>query len=738
MPDKDTLLPQMLHPAYRDWVRRPGEMLSFWLWCGPEVMKDQAARTGANAASLHMPMWVTQDAASPHGMRAVPAKDQLPVFRIADLDVDAGAGIGEHNNAWFVRYPDWFWQLRPEAAMRDKDGKTIRAGDNPVPALNDPVLIELSRQQMGDMARELKGNRHIRYWVLGGEQSYPDYFGLPQGDFRPDAVKQFRAWQTRLGKHGEPGADKDEWYAFRESALADYYAGDTAFLRSCDPTRPVLIPTHGNPFALDFRSTMGYPLADMAGCADGFEAGPISIDDDPERLIRMTLDMQTSFGVPVAAPRLANKQLDPKAQGGGRSFSPASLRRTVYEALGMGVWHMGLVQWAGSLHDGEWGIAGTPAEEECKKVFGEINRAAPYLEGSSRLVPQVGIYVSDATWRRWWQDRWTLLYDQAIRRGWHVMLITDAQVGVDLARNTPVILSVDNPIITQQTRARLTEYVKAGGTVVSIGNLGTDDGHGHKAQSVQGVVHVPDDAPGNLVKLVHQTQTVRGANTWHAEVKPLPMDSLEAAVSRKADIRPIGLIGPMGQVECLPLTDGTNIIAVLINRSDKAQDIRLEPSRRIRAYLGDWSAHDIVTGKPCKDAQVHLEPHGTALIAIEPHTSGAKIYAVARMRDHSLIIKPKTVYEKDSLHIEAEIARPKGKSASGARVRVRLVPGPFEWHALTETEPGVFSLQIPRDKLPRFYDPSTGNHDPAQGAIELVFDASLGNLSGGARTTVRP
>lgn len=733
MPAKDSLLPQMLHPAYRDWVRRPGEMLSFWAWPGPDTMKDQVTRTGVNATSLHMPMWVTQDAASPLGVHTVPAKDQLAVFKVSSLEVDAGAGIGEHNNAWFVRYPDWFWQLRPQASMQDKDGKVIRAGENPVPALNDQVLSDLSRQQMGDMARELKGNKHIRYWVLGGEESYPDYFGLPQGDYRPDAIKQFRTWQARLGKKGEAGADQDDWYAFRESTLTDYYAGDTAFLRSCDPTRPVMIPTHGNPFALDLRARMGYPVSDLAGVGDGFEAGPISIDDDPERLIRLTLDMQTSFGVPVAAPRLGNKQLDPKAQGGGRSFSPESLRRTVYEALGMGVWHLGLVQWAGSLPDGEWGISGTPAEAECRKVFGEIEKAGPHLTGCSRLVPQVAIYISDATWRRRWQDRWTLLYDQAIKRGWHVMLITDAEVGPDLACNTPVIVSVDNPIITQQTRARLTEYMRAGGTVISVGALGADDGHGHKAMSVPGVVHIADDAPGDPVKLVHQTQTPHGASTWRAEVKPLPMEVLEAAVSQKADIRPIG---PMGPIECLPLTDGTNVVAVLINRSDKAQDIRLDPSPRIRQHLGMWTACDLVSGKTGNE--VHLAPHGTALIGIlSMASSGPKAYALARTADHHLYIRPAARYDGDMLHIEAQVRTPKDKSALGAQVRVRLVPGPFEWHTLTETRPGVFSLQIPRDRLPRFYNPSTGQYEPAAGATELIFDASLGGLSGGTCTTVR-
>lgn len=747
MPPEDSLLPQTLLPAYVDWVHRPGEMLSFWLWTGPEAMKDQITRTGANAASLHAMMHVVQDDKSPIGVMAVTAKEQLgwmalsPGKTLDQLGVDAGAGIGEHNNAWFVRYPDWFWQLHPSAAMQDKDGRVIRAGDNPFPATNDSVLSQVSREQMGGMARALRDEMHVRYWVLGGEQSYPDYFGLPEGDYRPDALKQYHAWQQLHGVASRPGEDEAAWRTFRESAFVDYYAGDTAFLRGQDPSRPILIPTHGNPFALDFRTKIGYPVGDLAGVADGFEAGPISIDDDPERLIRLTLDQQTSFGVPVAAPRLANKQLDPSARGGGRSFSPESLRRTVYEALGLGVWHLGLVQWMGSLNDGEWGIAGTPAEAECKRIFGELKQAAPYLEGCSRLRPQVGIFISDATWKRRWQDRWTLLYDEAIKRGWHVMLLTDVQIAGEMAKDTPVIVSVDNPIVAQRTRARLSEYTKAGGTIISVGALGTDDGHDHRSESVPGVMRVPDDAPGAPIKVIHQTQTIQGAATWSADARPLPMDALETAVSKQADVRPVRLIGPMGQataVEPLILTDGTNLILVLINRSDKAQDVRLEASPRIRAHLGNWTARDLVTGNPCKNAKVHLAPHGTALIGIEPHHAGdTKAYARSRMADHNLAIKPTVQYRNGSLDVEAQAWTPQGKPASGAQVRVRLVPGTYEWHSLRETKPGAYSLQLPEDALPRFYNPSSGKYELAEGLTQLVFDASLGTLRGGARTVIR-
>src|SRR5690606_27523197 len=117
---------------------------------------------------------------------------------------------------------------------------------------------------------------------------------------------------------------------------------------------------------------MGHPPALLAGACDGFETGQIVIEDDSESLNLLTLSHLTAYGLPVVTPRLANKTLDPEAMGGGRSFTPEMLRRLVYECLGMGVEHIGMVQWEGDLADGLWHIKDTPAEKAAADVFAEI------------------------------------------------------------------------------------------------------------------------------------------------------------------------------------------------------------------------------------------------------------------------------------------------------------------------------------------------------------------------------
>ena len=834
------LLPRLLHPAFWHRQRQPAEMYGFWHWTGSEDLREAAHRTGANATSLHLPLHLLKEDRARYGIRPLPAPVQvstrrsmvlefdapagltqvnllvttsnshaeavgelfvakasatplaraqteprrqphlvlqpakpLPAGRyrlrievrrshahvwlrqavqedtlvrmgdltlrgwgiigecrdaggkaqsftrgsrhdtpvplgtstfatLANLRVDAGAGIGEHNNAFFVVYPDWFWQMHPQAAMRDRDGNIIRAGENPWIAFDDPVLTDATLRQMRETVPLLRQQKRVRYWVIGGEQGYPDYFGLPEGDFRPEFLAHYRAWCRH---HGLPESeDASQWRRSREAAMTERFALYTAHLRQLDTTRPVFIPTHGNPFALDFRVKMGYPLTDLAGAADGFEAGPISIDDDPERLHRLTLDMQTSLGVMVVAPRLANKQLDSRAQGGGRSFSPASARRAVYEALGMGVWHIGLVQWRGSLPDGEWGISGTPAEAECKRLSGEL---------------------------------------------------------------------------------------RAGGKVVAIGALAEKDEHGNDLALLPGnIIRLSDDAPGEPVTVIHQTSTDRGAATWSAKVRPLPVEQIERQLEQMALLRPVRVTTPDGadwakSVECLPLTDGTNLVVVLLHRTDFARDVQVSlDSQLLQGNEPGYTVRDAISGQVLSrklPVRVSLQPFGTRLLVLEREASRAvceaqvlkaentirhwrrlgldtavfeawlaaaqshcgaqrfaKAFALSRQVTESLSIRPAVTRAGSEWRMEATVWQPDGKPAAGAQVRVRLVPDTFRWRRMEPQADGRYSLVLKESDLPRVYNPLEAKYVALTDGLLFVVEASLGSRRGGVPWTPAP
>ncbi len=781
-------------PAGRYRVRVEVRQSRADVWLSPAVEETTVVRLGATVLRGWAVDGEWRDAKGGVHRLVRSAQHDTPVplgvstfVTLAHLRVDAGAGIGEHNNAFFVVYPDWFWQLHPQAAMRDRNGNVIRAGNNPWIAMDDPAITDAGIRQMREMLPLLRRQSRVRYWVIGGEQGYPDYFGLPEGDFRPEFLAHYRAW-CRLHGLTESG-DAGQWRRFRESALVERYALYTTTLRSLDSTRPILIPTHGNPYALDFRVKMGFPIADLAGTADGFEAGPISIDDDRERIHRLTLDMLSGFGTIVAAPRLANKQLNPNAQGGGTTFSPSSARRAVYEALGMGVWHIGLVQWTGSLPDGEWGIKGTPAEAECRRLFSELKQASPWLEGCSRLQPRVGIFISDAQWRRWWQARWTLLYDVACSRGWNTQFVHDAQLGADLAQDVPALVSVDNAVLSRDAHDSLNAYLQAGGKVIAVGSFAERDETDNNLPPLQnGVAHLPDDAPGERVTVVHQTSTDRGAATWKQQVRPLPVQLLEREIARYALLRPV-LVSEQGSrewaqgIECMTLTDSVNLLVVMLNRTGEARKVHVSLAHNLLGEEGiRYRARDAISAELLGESlpvRVEMAPEDTRLLVLERVVSGsdsgaeiaeaeqciarwrrlgadtfacevwlnparahqkaerfAKALALARNITRSLAIKATVRLERDGLRIDAVVWRPNGSPAEEAQARVRLVPGAFRWLRMKPVSEGRFSLFLPADDLPSVYSPQEARYIQPTRGLMLVLDARESMLHGGFCLTI--
>jgi hypothetical protein len=213
---------------------------------------------------------------------------------------------------------------------------------------------------------------------------YPEFFGLGHGDYRPVSWRHFEAW---CKAHGEAVPQKEEtieensparnlWLRFREQAMADRAAYYYQAILAKDDTHLCFYPTHGSFMHGISRAQLGQQTDSLVSACDGIEMGHILIDDDAERRNVLLISYNASFGTPVIVPRLGNKTPDLGMAGGGRSFTPRTLRRLVYECAGMGVSVIYPIHWRSHLHDGEWLIKNTPAEQECRQVFDELTLAA--------------------------------------------------------------------------------------------------------------------------------------------------------------------------------------------------------------------------------------------------------------------------------------------------------------------------------------------------------------------------
>ena len=406
------------------------------------------------------------------------------------LGVRVGFYVGNWNNGHFPYYPDWFFRKFPDCPMLDQDGKPFLAGmfgrKLPWVSICHPAIVEGTKRFITAVARALKGSPALAYWVMGGESLYPTYsFPGRWADYSRNAILHFRAWLgERYGRvealnaawgtnykgfeevepPRPPGRDLPslDWHRFRLHAMAERIRWHYAAIRAEDKRRPILSCNHGD---LRRLTELGADPALYASVSDGFETGQIIVGDDPLLFNLLYFRFFSSFGRPICPARLAYKLPDPKARGGGRSFTPEAVRRYVYECLGCGAWHVGLVQWSGSLPDGEWGIKGTPAFLEARKVFAEILRIRPWLDRSWPVKPKLAVYLPRPTWALWgFRPAWLEAHRELARRHIPAEFVYDPQVKRGDLRDYETLLLVDAPAVPEAALKAIYDFLQRGGT----------------------------------------------------------------------------------------------------------------------------------------------------------------------------------------------------------------------------------------------------------------------------------
>ncbi len=788
-----------LEPVYRQWVEGPGAMLS--VLDSISDVEEARARVGIDAAVGFVDLTAAlRPREEGEGPRPGPMARNLETLKSGDLV--GQFFVGERNNPYFTYYTEEFREAHPEAFMLDKDGNLIEVISNPignrrnpVPAVDDPTIMRLASELIRREVESVGDDPRVRGWFIGSEEAYPDYFGLPVGDFREASKDHYKAFAARTGLPlpVDPAAITAEsdsparaaWYIFREQAIADRASGHMQSFLSADRSRPVMYPTHGHPFAGDMRRKLGQPPALLAGACDGFEMGHITIDNDDENLNLLYLANYTAYGVPTVAPRLGNKTLDEAARGGGRSFTPPMLRRLLYECLGMGVWHIGPIHWRASLGDGEWFIKDTPAEAECAAVFAEFKRLRPVLAGMSRLQPAVGLYVSDDTWLKEWNPRWTAFIQDAVAAHWNVTMVNDALLGADLAARMPVLVSLENTRLSEEARRGLDAYVDAGGRVYAWGGLGTEDALGRSAAAFDRAVVLDLTPESETRTLVNQFQTGDGAWQWPHEFRALPVAAIEGALLKdlaEHRLRPIDVEAARPKdLEVFTLTEGLSLATVIVNRGGEAVEARVKIADGLlpdASRLVPENALEPGEPLPVEDGRVlvQLEPHGTAVLWFHPDMSADDARAKAAAAESTVaawreagadtapfepllqalrnalddgrviakagclaeVIRASYAVKADAaarleggLELTARVFDSNGSPATDAAVRVRIVPGPFAFHAFEPGDDGVYRLTVPTDDLPRIYNFEKRAYEPLQGPARLVFTAHSETRGGG-------
>ncbi|MDR2504483.1 MAG: hypothetical protein LBD16_00105 [Oscillospiraceae bacterium] len=783
------MLRQEMNIGYFNYIHRPGEKLG--VLDNASDFESCRERTHCNATHARPgPAVKWDDESGKFVLDDDGVEERLRTFNdVIKGKRHAMIGGGEHNNVYFPGFYHYRKNI-PEALMRDIDGNFLELRDPdvlggkpiPMPAIDDPTLLAIHAEQLSRQAEPLRGCHYVAGYVMGGEMLYPEYFGLGHGDYRPASWSHFEAWCEAQGVAvpdkkdtiKENSAPRNTWLKFREQAMADRCAYYYQAILAKDDTHLCFYPTHGSFMHGTSRAQLGQQSDSLISSSDGIEMGHILIDDDAERRNVLLIGYNASFGAPVIIPRLGNKTADLGMAGGGRSFTPNTLRRLVYECAGMGISVIYPIHWRSHLHDGEWLIKDTPAELECRKVFDELTLAAPYTTGMGRMQPQVGLFAADDTWLKGWNPRWTGILQDAYADRASVTVVSDAMIDEHLPAQMPVLLSVDNDEIGGTTLAKLEVYLTNGGKLLVLGKFAETADPASRESILSHLNCRISYIAETSHKRVLREMFLAGYPTGTGGPRYIYNDVNFAALRKEIEsFAPEAILSPFiaegnpKQTNIYALTDRASVLAVCVNNGGGEAVFALKPDPRL--LDGDLRAIDAVTGDSvsmpitlagyasrmiyfsvaiddcfeetlcaAEDAYDAWREAGADIGAVRHNYSGLrsgphkeKRLALANGILNTLAIKPNGFRGDDgSLTIIADIFDAKLNKLENAKVWLRITPGSFRRLAVT-WDGASYICRVPAEELPLTYDPQSMKYTPVSGAVRIIIQAEDGARQGG-------
>ncbi len=452
--------------------------------------------------------------------------------------------VGNWNNPGFPYYPDWFIEQFPETIAIDHNGNPIMGGmfgkSVPAPNIESAVIVDGTNRFIRATVAGYRDAPNLRYWVMGGEALYATYcYGTRWTDYSDNALQHFRAWlashryrsidelnrawRTSYARFTDVEAPRQpavsrpwlDWLDFRFVSMGERFCRHYQATRSEDPERLIVTCNHGTLYQGDRYAAMGARPELFAAASDGFETGQIMSDADPDLYNIMYMETLNTLGKPYCPVRLAYKKSDPKARGGGTSYTPEAARRYVYESLGGDAWHLGLIQWSGSLPDGEWGVVGTPAEKEIATLWSEIRSLWPVLEDMHAVQPRVGVFLSHPVWAlKGFLPEWRNFHVAAVESQVPKLYVYDEQIKSGGLDDFDVVLSIGNSIVDPAVAKALADYARDGGKLIIAGQFATQDAWGEAisedAPAISKALRTPrTDADSILRILGESVQPVR-------------------------------------------------------------------------------------------------------------------------------------------------------------------------------------------------------------------------------------
>lgn len=570
-------------------------------------------------------------------------KDNLDRFELLNKYMAFDICVGCWNNGLFPYYERWFYEAYPDICMKDAQGKNIEASmfNEPKPWIsieNGDLNIQVG-EFIKDTVKRLKHLVNLVYWVNGGEMLYPTYcFPKILSDYSSGAIVHYQKWlktqysdiknlNNRWNKKynsfkdiyppKEWGIDVEtlDWHYFRQQSMAEFFRFNYECIKQIDRERMDFCIFHGDIFHNRTYADMGESVQLLGLATDGFATSQILCNAEKAMFNLLYLKIMCSMGKPVVCQALANVSYEDGRQING-TFTPWDARKSIYECLGSGVWHVGLVQWQGSLPDGDWQIYGKPVQKEVKKIFEEIEDIKPAFDYMSAYNSKTGVYIPEAQWLlKGWSKGWNNFFVKSLNEHFCYQYIFDRDILDEKFSGYKYIICYANTIIENSIISKLDGFVKNGGRLIIV-----EEDNDDSAFLVDNKYLGFNKEPGFLKEMVFENVLYGKLKIakkayykgeilyFKAQLQSSMLDRiyyyrktlvdyifqrLKQYIGKDGIYSTVEIINNLENVEIFTLTDGLNMGIVLINLSNEEVSLNVKVNPKIVDLNSNYSVIDV-------------------------------------------------------------------------------------------------------------------------------------------------
>lgn len=512
-------------------------------------------------------------------------------------------------------FPQWATDLHPELK---KCGRGFLQY-----CVSDPYAREVLKRYLETLIPRIKDKPALQSYTLANEPNFFEAGDATAAQFREALQKKYgtisalnRAWRKGYSSFDKikPSIEiflvnataRLDWSGFHYAVCTDFFAWMTSVIRTMDPKTPVHIKFMDDMFA-DEETIYGIDRESLEKFTE-ISGNDSTIRYPGENGYGMRYRQNAAFydflkSVQPEKP-VQNSETHVISDDSQLFFPESYIRASLWSMYvhGMAASTMWVWERGDTPSFGNDVLTRPNCAAAVARVTLDMRRLAPYITAlsNSTAVSPLAVYYSQSTraLELDFLDRWDPAYEIAVYQGWPVRMIPDSAVDAGLdPKRIPVLFIPEYIYTTDALNAKLIEYVRSGGRVVTMGSVFRINEF-EKQRSTTEWAALSCDKPTDLSTGCVETLSSAGKTSTDLNFALLH----NVLYNRFGVPRPLLRItdpdgAPVLGVEYRSVRFGNKRLAYVLNSLDHAANVRLVPTS------GKWQdTIDLATGKKVKSS----------------------------------------------------------------------------------------------------------------------------------------